>query len=194
MGYEKIAKHRKELKEKIKTFEALAAAAKPLNERLQKIAAARKQLDEQYDKTHDVVQKLAKDIEKIDTKGVKEFEDFLKSLQAILRSNVDGRPLPTKPMEEALARMRKDVEVEHRKWIEKLASNMPKELKPGMVLIDKAIGSEYEIKGPATVPGAPPGGDAGTFYTVICHRDGKQTEMKMSVQELKRNGMKFVRS
>jgi hypothetical protein len=65
VGYETIQKHRKELAEKVSVFEALVAAAKPLSDRLQKIAAAQKQIEEQWSNIYAVTQKLAKDIEKI---------------------------------------------------------------------------------------------------------------------------------
>lgn len=196
MGYETIQKHRKELGEKIKTFEALVAAAKPLTERIQKIAAAQKQIEEQWSNVSALTDKLAKDIEKIDTKGVKEFEDFHKSLVEISKNNsLMARPLPTRPMEAALAKMRKDIELEQRKWIERLAANMPSELKPGMVLIDKTIGNEYVIKsGPEKAQNSNLTGDASIFYRIICHRQGKQSEFDLSLKDLKRQGMKFVRS
>lgn len=196
MGYQTIQAHRKELNEKIKVFEALVASARSLTGQMAKIAEAHKKVEAESMKIWDVLQKMAKDMEKLETKGVKEFEDFRQSLVALGNGGSGSmRPLPTKPIEVAVSRMRTEVEKEQRAWVEKLAANMPAELKPGMVLIDKTIGNEYEIKaGPYAATNTNLHGDAAIIYDIICYRDGKKSEFPLSKAELKRQGMKFVRS
>ncbi|HKC29749.1 MAG TPA: hypothetical protein VKB75_17165 [Jatrophihabitans sp.] len=196
MGYQTIQAHRKELNEKIKVFEALVASAKSVTGQMAKIAEAQKKVEAEAEKIYTVLQKMATEMEKLDTKGVKEFEEFRQSLVALGSGNSRSmRPLPTKSIEVAVSRMRGEVEKEQRAWIEKLAANMPAELKPGMVLIDKTIGNEYEIKsGPQTSKNPNLSGDAAIFYDVICYRNGSKSEFPMTKADLKKNGMKFVRS
>lgn len=194
MGYQTIVAHRKQLAEKIKVYEALVASARSVTGQMAKIADAQKKLEAESMKIWDVVNKMAADMSKLDTKGVKEFEDFRQSLVG-LASSGSMRPLPTKPLEMVVGKMRGEVEKEHRDWIEKLAANMPADLKPGMVLIDKTIGNEYEIKaGPKKATNVNLKGDDAIYYDIICHRQGKTSEYPLTKAELKRQGMKFVKS
>src|SRR5262245_57586126 len=111
MGYKTILAHRKQLAEKIAVYEALVASAKSVSGQMAKLEEAHKKVTAETERLAPVLTKMADDMSKLDTKDVKEFEDFRKSLLATV-SGGSLRPLPTKPLEARVAYMYADFAAE----------------------------------------------------------------------------------
>lgn len=189
MGYKTIQIKRNELNERVEVFDKLVGAAKSISVQMEKITKQQQQM-----KT--VLAGVSAEMDKLDTKGIKEFDDYKKSLIAITNGG-PMRPLPSLPLERVVNQMRKSVDAEYWAWVDKLAANTPAQIQPGMVFINKKMGWTFEIKSVAQQSKNPNlKGDEATFYDVVRHdTTGKPYETSISKADLSpRKGVKFVKT
>lgn len=196
MGYETIQRHRRQLDDKMASYEKLLGAAKAISTQMDKILQHVQQLEKEQAQMVAVLDKVAADMDKLDTKGIKEFEDYHKSLVAISQGG-NWRPLPTKPLDAVISKMRADIANEQWAWIDKLTANAPAEIKPGMVFANKQMGWIYEIKsGPTKAQNTNLRGDDGIFFQFVRYdKDDKKYEGSISKSDLSpKKGIKFIRA
>ncbi len=183
MGLKKIAEMRKELWAKAEALEKFEALAKEFNDTYAKIQ-----------KSYEALDKLREDQRKkivnVQTHGVKEFEDYKRSLYAIYQ-NYGNRPLPTDPLRAVVAAQKKKVDEAIAERVAKLAASFPSEVKKGMVFKMDASGKLLEITSDAKEStNANLKGDAKTYYEVS-YESGEKGLVKLS--DLK-SLYKFIRA
>ena len=199
MGYKTIEAKRTELKGKIAVYEKLVATAKSISVQMDKIDHHLEQVHKEQQQMVTVLGKVAGEMDKLDTKDVEEFEDYRKALVEVTQQGGWAHPLPTAPMAAAVSKMEKRVWAEYWAWIEKLTANIPAEIKPGMVFVDKKNGCTYEIKSAGKkAPNANLQGDAAIFYDAVRYDEnggGRQQQTSVSKLDLSpRNNVKYVRT
>lgn len=168
MGYKKIEEKRKELRQKQEVKYAFRDAVGRINEGLANIQKAISDVEH-------TKQELGRTIAGLDTGGIKEFEDYKKSLLAIC-NGWGVRPLPLAPVEKVC----RDAEAELRAmiaaWTDKLAAAFPKEVKPGMTFKNQSLDRIYEVLSPPEqAANANLKGDNAIFFKVKWWKaDGEQ--------------------
>jgi hypothetical protein len=190
MGYKTIQAKRNELSKRVDVFDKLVGAAKSISVQMEKITKQEEQMKA-------VLAKVSAEMDKLDTKGIKEFDDYKKSLIGIANGG-QMRLLPSAPLEHVVMQMRKNVDTEYWAWVEKQAANTPAQIQPGMVFVDKKMGWTYEIKSAGkAATNANLKGDAAIFYDVVRHdeRTGQTIDSSISKAALSpREGVKFVKT
>jgi len=189
MGYKKIQEKRAELSKKIDVWETFLQAAREINRGLAEIEQATQKLTATKDK-------LGKTIAVLNTLGVKEFDDFKKSLLAVCVAS-GTRPLPLKPVEQVVNDARAGLDKELDAWTEKLAAAFPSEIKVGMTFKDRKLGRIYEVVGDRELAtNANLTGDDAIWYKCKMFEGEKQ----LGTQSLSRSrlspkhGVKFIKA
>jgi hypothetical protein len=138
MGLKKIAELRKELSEQAAALSAFTKAAGEFVATYAKIAAAYAQVEELREN-----KKMA--VHELKTLGIKEFEDYKKGLIGVFEK-WGNRPLPLKPLEDLVARKKKEVDDAVQARVAKMAASFPAEVKPGMLFRFEPTKVLWEIK------------------------------------------------
>jgi hypothetical protein len=177
MGLKKIAELRKEYWKQAEALSEFTKAAKQFSDTHAKIAAAYAQVEKLRDANKTK-------IEALDTLGIKEFEDYKKSLIAVY-GGWGNRPLPLKPLEDVIAKKKKEVDDAVRERVAKLAASFPSQIKPGMVFRFDPTGVLWEIKsGPEESKNPNLKGDAKIFYKYLPEGG---SENNVSLETLKKS-------
>lgn len=191
MGLKTIAALREELEKKAKALEAFELAAKTFVETHAKIQ-----------ESHDNVQKAYENVEKLrtanhgkvmalDTLGIKEFEDYKKSLVQVYSHWGPERPLPLKPLRDVVMKQQAAVNEAVKARVEKLAAAFPKEIKKGMVFKFEPTGVLWEITSEATESkNINLKGDAKIWYDYLADNGTKNS---VNVETLKKS-CKFIKT
>jgi hypothetical protein len=166
MGLKAIKAMRDELWKKSEALGKFKDAASSFNEAHAKIAAA-------YDNVEKIRKENLAKVEGLDTLGIKEFEDYKKSLVAVY-VGFSNRPLPTKPLEDVIKRQSDALEQAVKERVAKLAASFPAEVKPGMVFRFEPTGALWEIKsGPTKSSNPNLKGDAALWYDQVSDTGSK---------------------
>jgi hypothetical protein len=182
MGLKKIAEMRKELQKQADALRAFTSAAGQFIETHAKIAAA-------YEQVEKLRQTNLSKVNTLDTLGIKEFEDYKKSLVAVY-SGWGNRPLPVKPLEAVVERQRKAVDDAVHERVAKLAASFPSQVKPGMLFRFEATKLLWEITSDAQEATNPNlKGDDRTWFKYV---DEKGNQSNASLSTLKKS-CKYIR-
>ncbi len=138
MGLKKIAELRKELNQQAAALSAFTKAAGEFVATYAKIAAA-------YAEVEALRENKKKAAYELKTLGIKEFEEYRKSLIAVFEG-WGNRPLPLKPLEDVVARKKKEVDDAVQARVAKMAASFPAEVKPGMLFRFEPTKVLWEIK------------------------------------------------
>lgn len=175
-----------ELNAKLQTYYGFYEAAQKINEAVAKTADAHAAVGQ-------TMEKIRQRIEGLNTFGIKEFEDYRKSLLGIVAGGANHlRPLPMDPVYRAMGR----VESEHMRMVKdyygKLAASCPTDVKPGMVFQRSGEQVFVEItKGPFQPQNANLKGDKATCFQCRVWKDGKAgAAIDLDLAALK--GMKYL--
>lgn len=167
-------------------YDRFYKAAQDINKAVAKTAQA-------FAAVGEAKEKIRQRIEGLNTFGIKEFEDYKKSLLGIVAGGTP-RPLPMDPVNKAIAR----VESEHvrmvREYYEKLAAGCPNDVKPGMVFKRPGDDTFVEItKGPFKPQNTDLKGDHAICFNGRIWKDEKAgAEISYDLADLKQ--MKYLKT
>lgn len=186
MRWAEIQRKRAELEKKIKALETFRDGSKQVNDDL----AALEQATLKLAATREAV---GKKVAALDTCGVKEFENYKKSLSVIC----DGwnvKALPLMPVERVITDAKKDIDKDMDVWIDRLVAAFPKKLDVGMTLKDYKLNRLYQIVGIEPSKNVNHTGDAASFYKCLVIEGGKQTGSRLinGADLSPKNGIKYI--
>ena len=146
MGMKKIAEKEAELRKKNQALETFLKTAATLQEALTKVQKLGEDAEKAYTAMYDKKKQMTPVIEKLDTHGIKEFEQYKAHLLAVATNKAfQDRLLPTAPLQKVVDTARSEVRTMLNEWLEKQASSMPKEWKKGMSFRDYDLDRVYEL-------------------------------------------------
>jgi hypothetical protein len=197
MGLKTIEAKRAEFNKMRKSMNDFIDAAEALRsstEKYQKLGEeAMKALENHFAQKN----KLLPEVKKLETFGVKAFEDYKKSLIAICENrSFEDRPLPTTPLQRALMQAQEDLDKELQAWIDKQPASMPKEIKKGMTFKDGHLNRIWEvISDPYPAKNARLQGDDAIIVTAKWSEPetGKSGQTEVSKTFLTTGKMKFLK-
>lgn len=175
-----------ELKAQEQAYFRFCEAAQAINEAVAKTAQAHRAVAE-------TLNQIRERVERLDTFGIKEFEDYKRSLLGMAGGGT-LRPLPLEPVYKAISR----VESEHLKMVNeyyaKLSASCPSEVKPGMVFKRSSDQVFVEItKGPFKPHNADLKGDKAICFKARLWKDGQAgTEIDYDLAGLKQ--LKYLKT
>lgn len=184
MGYKTIQQKRAELQDKQKIKYAFRDSIEELNKGLADIEKAINNLGA----TRMAIEKR---ISALDTGGVKEFEDYKKSLIAVAQG-WGARSLPMTPVDKVISEASKELSTMISAYEDKLAAAFPREVKPGMTFKHAPLKRIYEIKtGPTQATNINLKGDNAIWFKVHFWTEGKDGgEVDINLTDLKK--MKYL--
>ncbi len=184
MGLKKIQALRQEMWKK-------ADSLNQFKEAVAELAAAHEKIAKAYANLEKLRADGAAKVERIPTHGVKEFDDYKKSLIAVYQG-WGNRPLPTKPLDAVVERERKAVDEAVKARVDKLAASFPSQVKKGMVFKMSATGKLYEISGDEQKSKNPNlKGEAAIFWDTIDEKGARA--FPISLADLKKS-YKFIKA
>ena len=137
MTIEKIEAKRKELEKKQDTLKAMIDLAEKLHQAIDRLQKSEAELTKAINDLYEKKSKLQPLVEKIETSGIKEFEQIKANMLAICSGRaMKDRLLPLDPAKRVVEAYRKEFFGEMDAWLRSLKAAMPKVFKRGMAFND----------------------------------------------------------
>jgi hypothetical protein len=118
-----------EVEKQEELFENLGTVMKKIEAECEEMAAERAKFAKEQGK-------LLDEISRLDTFGVKAFEDYKQHVLNQIQHGGTLRQLPMAPLEKAIEAQTVEVDEEFQDWLKKKSGPLPAKLKPGMIIAD----------------------------------------------------------
>jgi hypothetical protein len=197
MGMKAIEAKRAELEKREDAMKVFVAAAGKLQEALSKVQKLGEDAHDAYVAMYDKKRDLLPAMTKLDTLGIKEFEQYKEHMVSICKNEAfKDRLFPFAPIQKVVTDARKETDKLMNDWLEKQAAAMPKVFKKGMTFRDYTQNRVFELTSDEEkAENDRLRGDDAIFVKTIVEylATGKKSPLTISKGDLLKSKLKFLK-